>query len=245
MQITGASLRFGDEWIFKNIRLQLHAGQWTCLLGQSGIGKSSLLRMIAGLLTESDSAPGTHIQIDTSDHSPLTGRIAWMAQQDLLLPWLRVLDNVLLGVRLRGNGRLPNDFKTRAVELLERVGMGGFERRYPASLSGGQRQRVALARTLLEDKPLVLMDEPFSALDAISRYKLQALASELLRDRTLLLITHDPVEAVRLGHQVQVFGRHELGEPVLPPGEPLRGVDDPALLPLQTRLLDELVEAVQ
>jgi len=244
VQITDASLRYGDEWIFKNIRLTLEASRWTCLLGQSGIGKSSLLRLIAGLLTDAGSTTEARINLHTSDGASLGGRIAWMAQQDLLLPWLRVLDNVLLGARLRGNGRVTPELKNEARELIERVGMAGFEARYPASLSGGQCQRVALARTLLEDKPLVLMDEPFSSLDAITRYKLQALAAELLRDKTILLITHDPAEAVRLGHQVLVFGRRELGAPLLPPGEPLRALDDPNLLPLQTRLLEELVEAV-
>jgi len=244
VQITGASLRYGDEWIFKNIQLTLEASRWTCLLGQSGVGKSSLLRLIAGLHTGADPAAEIGIELNTSDSQALAGRIAWMAQQDLLLPWLRVLDNVLLGARLRGTGRARPEFKAKAMELIKRVGMAGLESRYPAALSGGQRQRVALARTLMEDQPLVLMDEPFSALDAITRYKLQALAADLLRGKTILLITHDPFEAVRLGHEVLVFGQHELGAPLRPPGEPLRALDDPNLLPLQASLLQELAEAV-
>jgi len=243
--ISEASLRYDDEWIFNNIRLHLEASQWTCLLGRSGAGKSSLLRMIANLLSGTEAHTTAHIEIHTSDGLPLAGRIAWMAQRDLLLPWLRVLDNVLLGSRLRGNGRASMDLRRKATDLLARVGMAGYELRYPASLSGGQRQRVALARTLLEDQPLVLMDEPFSSLDAITRYKLQSLAAELLRDKTILLITHDPAEAVRMGHQILVFGRRQLGEPLRPPGEPLRALDDPVLLPLQARLLGELLEAVQ
>jgi len=245
VQVTGASLRYGNEWIFRNIHLRLEACRCTCLLGQSGVGKSSLLRMIAGLLTDADREAWIRIDIHTSDGQSLAGRGAWMAQQDLLLPWLRVLDNVLLGARLRGGSRVPAGLRRKAVELLGRVGMAGFEARYPVSLSGGQRQRVALARTLLEDRPLVLMDEPFSALDAITRYKLQALSTELLRERTILLITHDPAEAVRMGHRVQVFGSRELGEPLVPPGEPLRALTDPALLPLRSRLLEQLLGTEQ
>ncbi len=241
--ITDASLRYGDEWVFENLNLTLEASKWTCLLGRSGAGKSSLLRLIAGLLDD-DADAISQINLSTSDGQPVTGRIAWMAQQDLLLPWLKVLDNIILGARLRGTGQVTAQLTAQAMKLLQRVGLEGFEARYPESLSGGQRQRVALARTLLEDKPLVLMDEPFSSLDAITRYKLQELAAELLHDRTILLITHDPAEAVRMGHQVMVFGRNELGVPLVPPGEPLRALDDPTLLPLQAGLLEELLEAV-
>jgi len=245
VRIGDASLCYADKWIFQNIHLHLEACRWTCLLGQSGVGKSSLLRMIAGLLSNAEPTVRVQLDIQTSDGQPLAGRMAWMAQQDLLLPWLRVLDNVLLGARLRSLGRVSSELTENALELLARVGMAGFERRYPASLSGGQRQRVALARTLLEGQPLVLMDEPFSALDAITRYRLQALAAELLQGKTILLITHDPSEAVRMGHQIQVFSRHQLGDPLHPPGDPVRALDDPALVPLQTRLLEQLLEAVQ
>ena len=241
--ITDASLRYGDEWVFENLNLNLEASKWTCLLGRSGAGKSSLLRLIAGLIDDDPDAV-SNINLSTSDGQPVAGRIAWMAQQDLLLPWLRVFDNIVLGARLRGSSQVTPELTAQAMKLLQRVGLAGFEARYPASLSGGQRQRVALARTLLEDKPLVLMDEPFSSLDAITRYKLQELAAELLHDRTILLITHDPAEAVRMGHQVRVFGRNELGAPVVPSGEPLRKLDDPTLLPLQAGLLEELLEAV-
>ena len=155
------------------VSLALPAGQITALLGPSGSGKSTLLRLIAGLL------PG--------QPSSLAGQVAWMAQQDLLLPWLTLFDNVLLGARLRGE--VPDIARTQA--LLARLGLADRANAMPASLSGGMRQRAALARTLMEDRPLVLMDEPFSALDAITRAAMQELASEVLSHRSVLLVTHD------------------------------------------------------
>ena len=129
--------------------------------------------------------------------------------------------------------------------MLVRVGLEGREGDRPARLSGGMRQRVALARTLMEDRPIVLMDEPFSALDAITRYQLQALAAELLAGRTVLLVTHDPLEALRLGHRVQVMAGApaRLGEALEPAGAPPRDVADPALLNLQADLLERLSRA--
>ncbi len=243
VRIRNASLSYDNESVFNNIHLHLQASQWTCILGQSGVGKSSLLRMVAGLLKSAAEQVQANVEINTGDGQALTGRMAWMAQQDLLLPWLRVLDNVLLGARLRQAVTIAQQLRQQAMAMLGRVGMAGLEDRYPASLSGGQRQRVALARTLMEDKPVVLMDEPFSALDAITRYRLQALAADVLQGKTILLITHDPSEAIRLGHQIQVLSRHQLGEPMHPPGKPVRALNDSALLPLQSQLLEQLVEA--
>ncbi|GGO88780.1 ABC transporter [Marinobacterium nitratireducens] len=238
--IRNASLAWQGRSLFSDLDLDLPAGQWTCLLGQSGVGKSSLLRLLAGL-TEGMQA---RARIETDDGRPLTGRIAWMAQQDLLLPWLCVLDNVLLGPRLR-QGRPACEQREQARYLLSQVGLSGLEARFPAALSGGQRQRVALARMLMEDKPLVLMDEPFSALDAVTRLRLQDLAAHLLADRTVLLITHDPLEALRLGHRVLVLQGHpaRLTDPIVPAGATPRAVDQPQVLALQGQLLRQLTEA--
>jgi putative hydroxymethylpyrimidine transport system ATP-binding protein len=124
-----------------------------------------------------------------------------MDQRDLLLPWLNVLDNVCLGARLRGE---TADHQ-RALSLLQRVGLRDEAQALPAALSGGMRQRAALARTLMEDRAIVLMDEPFSAVDALTRLRLQDLAAELLGARTILLVTHDPMEALRLGHRILII----------------------------------------
>jgi putative hydroxymethylpyrimidine transport system ATP-binding protein len=230
VSVARARFAYGARTIFEDLTLDLPAGQWTCLLGPSGVGKTTLLRLIAGL--EPAGAGGA---VTADDGAPLAGRIAWMAQTDLLLPWLSAADNVALGARLRGT---PRD-RARAGMLLDRVGLGDRTAALPAALSGGQRQRVALARTLMEDRPVIVMDEPFSALDAITRLRLQALAAELLAGRTVLLVTHDPMEALRLGHRVLVLAGTPatLAEAATPSGPIPREPGSPALLAEYERLI--------
>lgn len=198
--IKNASLCFDQKIIFDQLSLDFPANKWTCLLGSSGVGKSTLLRIIAELNNASQSSGA----VITSDQKPLAGRIAYMAQRDLLMPWLNALDNVLIGCCLR-RGRASVAEKQQAQHLLEQVGLGDSIKLYPASLSGGMRQRVALARTLMEDKPIVLMDEAFSALDAATKQILYALFTKLLANKSVIMVTHDPLEAVRLGHHIHVF----------------------------------------
>jgi putative hydroxymethylpyrimidine transport system ATP-binding protein len=242
VSIQGARLVYGGNPLFDDLDVTLEGGRWTCLLGPSGIGKSSLLKLILGL-EASNGAGGT---VTCSDRRPLSGRAAYMAQRDLLFPWLSVLDNVTLGCRLRGDTDMLST-RERAQMLLERIGLGANCTDRPDSLSGGMRQRAALARTLIEDRPVVLMDEPFSAVDAITRVRLQNLAASVLAGRTVLLVTHDPLEALRLGHRIHVMaGRPAtLGEALEPPGNPPREVDDPEVLELQGDLLRRLAEAAQ
>jgi putative hydroxymethylpyrimidine transport system ATP-binding protein len=239
--VHAARVTHGGEVLFDGLDITLAAGLWTCLLGTSGVGKSTLLRLILGL-KESEQRAGGGDTVTCSDGLPLAGRAAFMAQTDLLLPWLTALDNVKLGRRLRGT---HDGGEVEARALLDRVGLVANAGDRPATLSGGMRQRVALARTLMEDRPVVLMDEPFSALDAITRIKLQNLAAELLRDRTVILVTHDPLEALRLGHRIHVMaGRPaRLDEPMEPAGSPPRNVDDRKLLEMQGDLLCRLAEA--
>ena len=228
----------GDDPLFENLRFRLEGGRWTCLLGPSGVGKTSLLRLIAGL------TPGALVMAD--DGRPLERRVALMAQQDLLLPWLPVVDNVILGHRLRGASRTERArLRERAQTLLARVGLERQAAAMPATLSGGMRQRAALARTLMEDRPIVLMDEPFSALDAITRHRLQDLAAELLVGRTVLLVTHSPLEALRLGHRLYVLSGRPAAPrgPLLPKGAPPRDAADPTLLAQQAELLGELARS--
>jgi putative hydroxymethylpyrimidine transport system ATP-binding protein len=206
--------RIGDEEIFGPLRLEIAAGRWTSLLGASGAGKSTLLRLLAGL-SEGIALRG---RITCDDGQPLAPRTILMQQADLLLPWASVRDNVVIGARLRGER--PDG--ARAGELIAEVGLGGLEHRKPSELSGGQRQRVALARTLAEDRPVVLLDEPFSALDPRTRRQMQDLALRLLSGRTVILVTHDPIEAARLGDRIVVMtpdGAEEVALPDAPASE--------------------------
>ncbi len=243
IQLEQASLHWQYHCVFSNLSLELPDGQWTSILGQSGVGKSSLVQLLCGIADDA----AIQGQIHCSDGQPLAGRVAWMAQQDLLLPWLSLADNVLLGARLQHNRPPSKAQRELAQYLLHQVGLGERASALPAQLSGGQRQRVALARTLFQDQPLVCMDEPFSALDAINRLKLQDLAAELLAKRTVLMITHDPLEALRLSDRVLVLqgSPATLSAPLIPAGRAPRPVHDPALLQQQAQLLGLLAEELQ
>lgn len=233
IRVADARLAWGETLVFDRLELRLAPGAWTSLLGPSGVGKTTLLRMIAGL------APAVApTRIEASDGQPLAGRVAYMAQQDLLLPWLSVAGNVALGARLRGE----RADMARVGVLLEAVELADRADDLPHTLSGGQRQRVALARTLMEDRPIVLMDEPFSALDALTRMRLQDLAVRLLYGRTVLMVTHDPLEALRISDAVHVMtgSTARLGTAITPPGVPPRDVTAAPLVPLHRAILDAL-----
>jgi putative hydroxymethylpyrimidine transport system ATP-binding protein len=215
--------------IFSHLDLSLTPNSWTCLLGASGVGKSTVLRLFAGL-AESVSFDG-----DLSD----TGRVAMMAQQDLLMPWLSVLDNVLIGARLRGER--PD--RTLALDRLAQVGLVDHADKLPPTLSGGQRQRVALARTLMENCAVVLLDEPFSALDALTRAQMQELTAELLKGCTVLLVTHDPNEAARLGQKILIMTPSGLVQIAAPTTPIPRGIHALDVLRAQSDLFDQLRRA--
>jgi putative hydroxymethylpyrimidine transport system ATP-binding protein len=223
-------LSLGGVAVLGPLALDVPAGRWTALLGASGVGKSTLLRLAAGLIP-SDAVQG----------ADLAGQVAWMAQQDLLVPWRDALGNVLLGAHLRGEK--PD--RARAMAMLAAVGLTPADAaKRPAQLSGGMRQRVALARTLMEDRPVVLMDEPFSAVDAPTRHRLQELAAKLLAGRTVLLVTHDPLEALRLADRIVLLAGTPAGAVELPvPEGATPRAASPALLAAQAALLERLVVA--
>ncbi len=189
--------RHAPNPLFQDLHFTLPLTQFTCLLGKSGCGKSTLLRFLSGLLKEDIDWQG-----ELHSPIPLSNNIAYMGQQDLLLPWLNVRDNAALQAKFDKTGAISD----RTIDdVLAQLGLSHVADWTPEQLSGGMRQRVALARTLLQNKPFVFMDEPFSALDAITRQALQRLTVEKLKQKTVLLITHDPLEALQLANRIIVM----------------------------------------
>jgi NitT/TauT family transport system ATP-binding protein len=188
----GVRRRLGSLPVLDGVDLRIAHGEVVALVGPSGCGKSTLLEIVCGL--------------QTPDAGELTAQAAaLMPQRDLLLPWLDARDNVALPLRIAGAGR--REARARAGKLLERVDLGRFARSRPDALSGGMRQRVSFLRALATQRELVCLDEPFGALDAITREELRTWLAQLLdaRPRSVLLVTHDVEEAVLLGDRVVVL----------------------------------------
>lgn len=188
---------------FNDITMDIGEGEFVSIVGPSGCGKTTLLHVIAGLDKETS---GT-IAIDgvERDAPRRTPEVGYMFQKDLLLPWKRVVDNVALGLIVEGVPR--REARERSLELMDRYGLAGFAKAYPAHLSGGMRQRAAVIRTLLVDRPIMLFDEPFGALDALTRAVMQKwlLAVWEERQRTTIFVTHDIEEAIQISDRVIVM----------------------------------------
>lgn len=170
--------------LFNNFSLAIPKNHWLGILGPSGVGKSTLLHAVARMLQTTE--PRLHL--------------ALLSQKNTLLPWLTVLENVQIGDLLRDEHQTG-----QAENLLAQLGLHEFRHVLPKQLSGGQAQRVIIARTLYEKSDIVLMDEPFSSLDAITKQQIQDLAYHYFQDKTVILVTHDPLEALRLCHQIMVL----------------------------------------
>jgi ABC-type nitrate/sulfonate/bicarbonate transport system ATPase subunit len=184
------------------VTLSIPQGRFVSLIGPSGCGKSTIFNIIAGLLEPT----GGRVMIDGADATGTIGRVGYMLQKDLLLPWRTVLDNTILGMEIQG---VPlREARARALPLLHRYGLNGFEYLYPNALSGGMRQRAALLRTLLFDTDVILLDEPFGALDAQTKLQMQEWLMQLWSDfgKTVLFVTHDVEEAIYLSDEVHVMG---------------------------------------
>ncbi len=205
LHISHLSKRFRQNGAWLDVLAGVSVGvaprEFVTLLGPSGCGKSTLCNIVAGL-----AAPdGGTVLLDGVPLGPARGQVAYMQQKDLLLPWRVVIDNAILGMEIQGAPRPEARREARA--LLHRFGLTGFERMYPAHLSGGMRQRVALVRTLLCKKELLLLDEPFGALDAMTRSAMQGYLLRLREEfgRTVLFITHDVEEAILLSDRIYVL----------------------------------------
>ncbi|MFU2088747.1 ABC transporter ATP-binding protein [Avibacterium avium] len=231
IEISDLKLSFAEQPLFEHFHFSVSQGEWVALLGASGVGKSTLLRAIAGL--ENQAIVQGRIQC--------SGKIAWLAQQDSLYPWLSILDNVQLYQHLTHSKTKKTEEKART--LLRAVKMEQHLHKPCYQLSGGQRQRVALARTLMQDAEIILMDEPFSALDAVTRLQLQQLSHHLLADKTVLLITHDPQEALLLADKIYILHQQpvQLSPPICPQGKAPRDFSQEKLWQLQQYLFKQLM----
>jgi len=203
LDIVGLAKWFGALEALRGLEIEVERGEFICVVGPSGCGKTTLLRLIAGL----EAATSGSIMLDGKPvHGPGRNR-GFVFQNDSLMPWRTVLENALVGPEVAG--RVGAKERQRTLELLKLVGLSGFEHYYPRQLSGGMRQRVNLARALAIDPDVLLMDEPFAALDAQTREIMQ---TELLRiweqgRKTVLFVTHQIDEAVFLSDRVIVLAR--------------------------------------
>ncbi len=192
IQVQNLSKSFGDISVLENLNLDIQPGAFVAIVGRSGCGKSTLLRLISGL----DQAEVGSISYDGNPHSSINGDARFMFQEARLLPWQSIINNVRLGLK-------KTDFP-KALNALQQVGLDARADVWPSVLSGGQRQRVALARSLVHEPRLLLLDEPLGALDALTRIEMQGLIEKLWREHgfTAILVTHDIFEAVSLADRV-------------------------------------------
>jgi ABC-type nitrate/sulfonate/bicarbonate transport system ATPase subunit len=201
LHLEAVSHAFDGRPVLGETTLDIDAGEFVAVVGPSGCGKSTLFNIVAGLIQP------THgrVLIDGADITGTTGRMGYMLQKDLLLPWRTVLDNVLLGRSLRH--RTTGADREEALDLLARYGLGSFSDHYPHALSGGMRQRAALIRTIVFSREVLLLDEPFGALDSQTRLLMQEWLLQVYSeiDSTILFITHDVDEALFLADRVLVM----------------------------------------
>lgn len=198
IRLAGAARQFGDYHAIRDIDLTVRTGRFVSLVGPSGCGKSTVLNLIAGLIEPTAGA----VSIFEQPLQGLNRRAGYMFQQDALLPWKTVAANIALGPELRGMRQ--EEIRPQVQEWIRRVGLTGFADSYPHQLSGGMRKRVALAQTWIADPDMILMDEPFSALDVHTRLQMESevLAIWAGSNKTIVFVTHDLEEAIALSDEV-------------------------------------------
>jgi NitT/TauT family transport system ATP-binding protein len=201
IEFDHVSVRFGDFTALNDVSLKIKRGSFVSLVGPSGCGKSTLLNMISGLLVPS----AGRVLYGGTDVDGVNTRTGYITQRDLLLPWRTLEGNIGLALELQHLS--ARDRRAAVKEMIDRVGLTGFEKSYPSQLSGGMRKRATLARTLIYEPETLLLDEPFAAVDAILRTSLHEMLLQLWEraGATVIFVTHDLEEALLLSDQVVVF----------------------------------------
>ncbi|MGA1804170.1 ABC transporter ATP-binding protein [Rhizobium sp. HT1-10] len=219
LEIRNIASSYDGMKVLKDISLSVKPGEFVSILGPSGAGKSTLFR----LLTGTKSPDAGEIRVDGKMLGDASPAFAFMPQRDALMPWRSIIDNTTLGLEVQGMSR--KQARSRVQPLFAEFGLAGFEQHYPAGLSGGMRQRAALLRTIVQERPMLLLDEPFGALDALTRAGMQRwLEGMWMRhDWTAMLVTHDVREAVSLSDRIYLLSPR--------PAEIIRVVDIPLARP--------------
>ena len=230
IRISGVSKFFGEHQVLDHIDVTITEGQFVAVVGRSGCGKSTLLRLLAGLETVTEG----ELLIDGEPIHGIQGSTTVMFQESRLIPWKTVIDNVGIG--------LQGDWKGRAEQALQQVGLDSRQNDWPSTLSGGQKQRVALARALVRKPRLLLLDEPLSALDALTKLEMQQLIASLWGTQrfTTLLVTHDVNEAVRLADRIVLIDQGRIALDVANPCARPRQVTDQEFGALERRVLERI-----
>jgi len=250
LRIAGVAKTFpgkgGTVRALQEVDLSIATGEIVTLIGPSGCGKSTLFSILAGLV-QPDAGGTLHIDGKPQPTDHLLGKVAFMPQRDLLFPWRSVIDNAILALEIEGKSKA--EARGRAQQMIGDFGLKGFEGHYPQQLSGGMRQRVALMRTFLFERDIMLLDEPFGALDALTRSLMQRWLLDIWSRyrRTIIFVTHDIDEAIFLGDRVVVMtarpGRIKLEATVdLPRPRDASVVTEPAFIAIKRRLLDAIEE---
>ncbi|WP_046176030.1 ABC transporter ATP-binding protein [Domibacillus indicus] len=236
----------GKKPILNRFHLTVYDREFISIIGASGSGKSTLFRLVTGLEKEEHG----QIRLNGEQLENRHGETGYMPQRDLLMPWRTVLENAAVPLELAGAGK--KEAASRVLPLLKEFGLDGSEYKYPSELSGGMRQRVSFLRSILTGSNILLLDEPFSALDAITRLSMQEwlLAQWEKREKTILFITHDVDEALFLSDRIFVFQDtpvHTLQEVKVPLSRPrtLRDLSDPAVMELKNKLIGQLRGGVE
>ena len=201
LELVGVKKTFEDTFAVSDVSLVLGENEFVSIIGPSGCGKSTLFNMISGLILEDEG----EIRIDGAPVKERKGLVSYMYQKDLLLSWLRIIDNVALPLRVKGVSKKAA--RDEVAGLFETFGLEGFERKYPHQLSGGMRQRAALMRTYVYSRDIMLLDEPFGGLDALTKAKMQdwLLGVNSALEASILFITHDIEEAIYLSDRIYLM----------------------------------------